>query len=153
MLRALSPQSIRQRFLGSVARDEVAAQFRREVAHTREDSLTFVAEVPDGRIVAIAHAMFTKDDHAEMAFVVADPYQRRGLGSRCLAEMLPALHRRGIRTAHADAHPQSTSMQRLLEGAGVPYRATRGEDGVHVEFNVCPIQGRVAVTQAMLAPR
>jgi RimJ/RimL family protein N-acetyltransferase len=136
MLHSLSSQSIRQRFSGFATRDEAAGEFRREVAHTCEGALTTVAEHPDGWIVAIAHAMFTADDHAELAFVVSDPYQCHGLGSRFLAEMLPALRRCGIRTAHTDALPQNTAMQRLLQRAGVPYKATRGEDGVYVEFNV-----------------
>ena len=54
-------------------------------------------------------------DKAEVAFVVADALQRRGLGSLLRDELLAAAGRSGIRSFRAEVMDENRGMRRLLQ--------------------------------------
>jgi RimJ/RimL family protein N-acetyltransferase len=133
-LRHLSEQSVQRRFLtpkSSFSRAEL--RYLTEV--DGRDHVALVVEYPAEpvrRLIAVARFVRLKDDPdaAEVAIVVADDWQRRGVGTT-LAELLAARARgRGIRrftaTMAGDNAPAHKLMRRLsyhLElhhaGAGV----------------------------------
>ncbi|QKG19598.1 GNAT family N-acetyltransferase [Actinomadura verrucosospora] len=87
--------------------------------------LTLVAEGPDGSLLALAHLIHVLDPGvAELAFLVEDAWQGRGLG-RALAELLLALAReRGLVELRATALSENVRMRRLLTSLGGRTRRT-----------------------------
>lgn len=81
--------------------------------------LTLVAEGPDGSLLALAHLIHVPEPGvAEVAFLVEDAWQGRGLG-RALAELLIALGRdRGVVELRATALTENTRMRRLFASLG-----------------------------------
>lgn len=67
-------------------------------------------------IVGVARYIRLKDrpDHAEVAFAVADSYQRRGLGSVLRDELIAAAGQAGVRVFRAEVMAENRGMRRLL---------------------------------------
>ncbi|MWA00311.1 GNAT family N-acetyltransferase [Actinomadura sp. LD22] len=97
--------------------------------------LTLVAEGPDGSLLALAHLIHVLDPGvAELAFLVEDRWQGRGLG-RALAELLLRLAReRGLVELRATALSENVRMRRLLTSLGG--RTRRTEEPCIVEIRL-----------------
>ncbi|WP_433338135.1 GNAT family N-acetyltransferase [Spirillospora sp. CA-294931] len=106
--------------------------------------LALVAEVPDGSLLALAHLIHVVDPSvAELAFLVEDAWQGRGVG-RALAGLLVELGReRGLVELRATALSENARMRRLLTSLGGRTRRT-GEPGI-VEIRL-RLDGRAAGT-------
>lgn len=80
---------------------------------------TFVAEGPDGSLLALAHLSHVLDPGvAEVAVLVEDDWQGRGLG-RALTELLLAMAgERGLVELRATVLGENTRMRRLLTSLG-----------------------------------
>ncbi|HEU4425512.1 MAG TPA: GNAT family N-acetyltransferase, partial [Pilimelia sp.] len=122
----LSADTMHRRFftrLGSVSPSTVAALLRRD---HRQDVL--LAAYGDE---VVAHGMCSavagRDDVAELAVVVADAWQHRGLGPLLSRRLLAAARRRGVReigmTVLADNYPAL----RLVGRAWPRARPVRGQ--------------------------
>jgi GNAT superfamily N-acetyltransferase len=104
----LSPESLYRRFLTPISRPEQARPERLlDVDHRYRVALVAVV---DGEIVGVARYVMHADDKvAEMAVVVADAWQRRGIASRLLSALAEAARTAGIDgfavTMHADNYP------------------------------------------------
>jgi acyl-CoA synthetase (NDP forming)/RimJ/RimL family protein N-acetyltransferase len=87
-------------------------------------------------------------DEAEVAFVVADAHQGRGLGPLLLEHLAEAARERGIRRFVAETLPNNRRMLNVFASAG--YRIQRQyDDGVvSVEFPLAPTEESVAVARA-----
>ena len=75
---------------------------------------------------------------AEVAFVVADAHQGRGLGSVLLEHLAAAAMETGVRRFVAEVLAENPSMVRVFRDAG--YQVSRSYEGgvVHLEFDVDP---------------
>lgn len=104
--------------------------------------LTLVAEGPDGSLLALAHLTHVVDPGvAEVAFLVEDGWQGRGLG-RALADLLVAPAReRGLVELRATALSENVRMRRLLTSLGG--RTRRTEEATVVEIRL-RLDGRAA---------
>jgi RimJ/RimL family protein N-acetyltransferase len=104
--------------------------------------VTLVAEGPDGSILALAHLVHVLDPGvAELAFLVEDAWQGRGLG-RALTDLLLALGRdRGLVELRATVLADNARMRRLLTTVGG--RTRRTDDPSVVEIRV-RLDGRAA---------
>ena len=92
------------------------------------DSVALLALVA-GRIIGVARYERIAPDEADIAFVVSDAHQSRGIGSVFLEHLMAAARERGIRTFRADVLPQNTRMMSVFEEAGyVP--STAVSDGI-----------------------
>ncbi|GAA2590977.1 GNAT family N-acetyltransferase [Actinomadura fulvescens] len=113
--------------------------------------LTFVAEGPDGSLLALAHLMHMLDPGvAELGFLVEDAWQGRGLG-RALAELLLVQARdRGLVELRATALSENARIRRLLGSLGGRTVRT-GEPGI-VEVRL-RLDGRPARTGSERAVR
>lgn len=115
LLRSLSPSSRALRFgTAAVGLGSAAAGSLREtglIAITREG-------------VAVGHIYFigTGDGLADLAVVVADAYQGRGLGTALLRIAASQARACGIHTLEAFVLPHNTRMQQLLKECGLPLR-------------------------------
>ncbi|WP_170259216.1 GNAT family N-acetyltransferase [Nocardioides psychrotolerans] len=111
---SVSDEALRLRFF-SVAR--VAAHHY--VDHVLRDprTLAMVAEV-EGRLVALATAEPLGADISEVAFLVADDFHGRGLGTLLLEHLAATACRVGIARFEADVLPENHDMLRVFEDAG-----------------------------------
>ena len=85
---------------------------------------------------------------AEVAFVVRDDHQSRGLGSILLEHLAAAARERGVRRFEAEVLAENTQMVRVFRDAG--YQVSREfADGVlHLEFDVDPTERSMEVRDA-----
>ncbi|MGP4028495.1 GNAT family N-acetyltransferase [Actinomadura sp. 3N407] len=99
--------------------------------------LTLVAEGPDGSLLALAHLIHVLDPGvAEVAFLVEDGWQGRGLG-RALADLLIALGRdRGVVELRATALSENARMRRLLTSLGGRTRRTADPAVVEIRLRL-----------------
>jgi succinyl-CoA synthetase alpha subunit/GNAT superfamily N-acetyltransferase len=82
---------------------------------------------------------------AEVAFLVEDAHQRRGLGSVLLEHLAAAARERGIKNFVAEVLAQNSTMVRVFQDAG--YKSERSyEDGVvHLTFPIEQTEDALAV--------
>lgn len=125
--KRLGPETTRRRFLvyhPDLSPAEVA--WFTTVDHARREAL--VATV-GGAIVGVARYDRTGPHDAEVAIVVADEWQRRGVGTALLAALRDRALRAGVTEFRADALPENDAIVRLVARAGAVHdRAV--DDGV-----------------------
>ncbi|MFN8039878.1 MAG: GNAT family N-acetyltransferase [Acidimicrobiales bacterium] len=102
------------------------------------DRMAFVALL-DGDIIAIARYDGVHDDErreAEVAFVIADEHQGRGLGTILLEFLAEAAREHGFRRFTAQTLPDNRRMLRVFHDAG--YRVVEGFDSgvIEVAFDI-----------------
>jgi acetyl coenzyme A synthetase (ADP forming)-like protein len=94
-----------------------------------------------GRIIALASYVRLRDPtSAECAFVVADDFQRRGIGTRLLEQLANRAASVGIERFVAEVLPENSQMLSVFQAVG--FESTRRlESGtVEVEFRIAPTQ-------------
>jgi RimJ/RimL family protein N-acetyltransferase len=118
-LRHLSTESVQRRFL-TPKRSFSRAELRYLTEVDGRDHVALVAEYPGDpvrRLIAVARFVRLHDDPdaAEVAIVVADDWQRRGLGSALAAELAASARELGIRRFTATMASDNVPAHRLLE--------------------------------------
>ncbi|MFG1604217.1 GNAT family N-acetyltransferase [Actinoplanes sp. NPDC049265] len=84
---------------------------------------------------------------AEVAFVVEDAHQGRGIGSVLLEHLAEAARKHGIERFVAEVLPQNAGMLRVFGDTGYPVQR-RYEDGtVHLSFPIAPTEQSRAVQE------
>lgn len=133
LLTALGPRSRLNRFF-SLATD-LAVEARRAVDVDYERTYALVAVAgTDHRIVAHAAYYAKSDGPAEIAWVVADEWQHKGLGTLLLAQLAEHAERHGIGPFVANVLPENREMIEVLRESGCPLRSWRTADQVVFEF-------------------
>jgi acetyltransferase len=132
---ALSDETVYRRYLYSL-------QLSQRVAHDRLARLSFIdydremALVAEARgpgagdraVVAVGRLIkLTARDEAEFALVVADRYQRKGLGEELLRLLLRYARAEGVRRVTADILRANVGMQRVCERVGLRVTTHPGE--------------------------
>src|SRR5579875_2510900 len=113
------------------------------------DRVALVAEL-GGEIIAVGR--YERDDatdQAEVAFVVADAHQGRGIGSVLLEHLAAAARERGLKRFTAVVLAENSGMIRVFRDAG--YEITR-----HVEYGEVTLQfdiDETAMTEAVMHER
>ncbi len=144
--RALSTESIVLRFFGPhpVLSDGEVAHF------TTVDGIDRVALVAEraGRLLSFARYDRTRDrDEAEVAFVVADAFQGRGLATILLEHLAAAARANGIRRFVADTLAENHRMLAVLRGAGFARQYARSQEVVRVVLDIAPSREAVAAAE------
>ncbi|MCG2862926.1 MAG: GNAT family N-acetyltransferase [Vulcanisaeta sp.] len=102
LYNSLSNESIYYRFRGFF-RD-----FERYVRSVFSDPRNIVyGAYLDGKLVGVLEAVFLTDGCYEMAIVVRDEYQGRGIGTRLVAYAIADLKKRGVKTLVAHTTPDN----------------------------------------------
>jgi GNAT superfamily N-acetyltransferase/acyl CoA:acetate/3-ketoacid CoA transferase beta subunit len=73
-------------------------------------------------------------DSAELAFVVADAHQRRGLGSYLFNELIRIGRAKGINQFHAEVLPQNSGMLKIFHRSDMNVETASEEGVVHVSM-------------------
>lgn len=120
LFQRLSPRSVYQRFFSP--RESLPAAWYHDFAnvdYTRRFALVAEHETPDGvELVGVArYEPADAPDTAEIAIVVEDAWQGRGLGRDLLARLLDEAEARGIRRFRADVLGDNRAMLGLLAQA------------------------------------
>ena len=85
---------------------------------------------------------------AEIAFVVRDDHQGRGLGSILLEHLAAAARERGVRRFEAEVLAENGQMVRVFRDAGYQVSRAFDEGVLHLEFDVDPTERSVEVRDA-----
>ena len=85
---------------------------------------------------------------AEVAFVVEDGHQGRGLGSILLEHLAASAQERGLRRFVAEVLAENSKMVRVFRDAGYQVSRAMEEGVVHLEFDIDPTEESVAVARA-----
>jgi acyl-CoA synthetase (NDP forming)/GNAT superfamily N-acetyltransferase len=145
LMERSSDQTRYYRFFGPMKR--LSDKDLHRFTHVDHDSrVAFVVLLGDELIGVGRYDRYPGTDDAEVAFLVEDAHQRRGLGSVLLEHLAAAARERGITRFVAEVLSQNTGMVRVFLDAG--YEARRSyEDGVvHLTFPIAPTEQALAVT-------
>ncbi|MDX6475187.1 MAG: hypothetical protein QOH95_698 [Gaiellaceae bacterium] len=135
----LSPDSRHLRFQGAIKVDaHVVAPFLRSDGG---ESLSLVGELTaqDGAVRVIALGTFVQlrdPTRAEVAFAVADDFQRRGIGSRLLERLAAHARLAGIERFVAQVLPENAAMLRVFSDTGFEVQRRYLDGVVEVEFEL-----------------
>jgi acyl-CoA synthetase (NDP forming)/GNAT superfamily N-acetyltransferase len=110
------------------------------------DRVAFVVLLGDQIIAVGRFDRYPGTDDAEVAFLVEDAHQGRGLGSVLLEHLAAAARERGIKRFVAEVLAQNSKMVRVFQDAG--YASERSyEDGVvHLTFPIDQTEDALAVS-------
>ncbi|MCU0270257.1 MAG: GNAT family N-acetyltransferase [Acidimicrobiales bacterium] len=139
----LSPQTMYFRFFGP--RRELTEE---ETTHFTtvdyRERMAFAAFLGEEMVGVARYERLGDDDVAEVAFVVDDAQQGRGLGTLLLEHLVAAARQQGITRFVAETLPDNRKMLSVFRDAG--YRLTeRYEDGVvHLSWSIEPTEEATA---------
>jgi acyl-CoA synthetase (NDP forming)/GNAT superfamily N-acetyltransferase len=144
LMERSSEQTRYYRFFGPMKRlsDKDLHRFT-HVDHVHR--VAFVVLLGDSLVAVGRYDRYPGTDDAEVAFLVEDAHQGRGLGSVLLEHLAAAARERGIKRFVAEVLSQNSRMVRVFQDAG--YQATREyEEGVvHLTFPIEQTETALAV--------
>jgi acetate---CoA ligase (ADP-forming) len=136
-LDEVSAESLQRRFCGAISLDRAAAAL---ADCSCPGDLALLAELPGApSIIAHAAAYRIGPDRAEVAFLIADAWQGRGLGSIMLSRLTAAAQAQGITTLLAETAPGNQAMLIVFTRSGHPVDVRRSADVVEVRLAISPL--------------
>ncbi|MGW1268333.1 bifunctional acetate--CoA ligase family protein/GNAT family N-acetyltransferase [Streptomyces sp. NPDC002491] len=108
----------------------------------------FIATVRYDRIGADGMAASAPADEAEVAFLVQDAHQGRGVASALLEHIAAVARERGIRRFAAEVLPANNKMIKVFTDAGYTQKRSFEDGVVRLEFDLEPTERSVAVQRA-----
>ena len=111
------------------------------------DRMAFVA-LRNEDIIGVGRYDRTNPDEAEVAFIIRDDQQGKGLGSVLLEHLAAVARERGIARFVAEVLPDNRRMLATFDEAGYKPRRTYDEGVVHLEFSIEPTSASRAVAHA-----
>ncbi|HEY3709506.1 MAG TPA: GNAT family N-acetyltransferase [Amycolatopsis sp.] len=112
------------------------------------DRVAFAALLGDDIVAVGRYERLDQGPSAEVAFLVDDQHQGRGLGSILLEHLAAAASESGLRRFVAEVLSENAAMVRVFRDAG--YQVSRAiEEGVlHLEFDIDPTEESLAVARS-----
>jgi len=131
-LDTISPDSIWFRFFGTVSLDWATSW---SVNVDYADRFGLVVESGHPRAI-IAHAAYVRIDYgrAEVAFLVADAWQGRGISTILLAHLAEVAEQHGFSTFFAQVLPHNHRMIDVFRMSGFPVQLRSAPDALEVEM-------------------
>ncbi len=162
-LETVSPESIGYRFFGTTGLDW-ATSWSIDVDYA--DRFGLVVETGSPRTI-VAHAAYVRIDsgRAEVAFLVADAWQGRGISTILLAHLAEAAEQHGFSTFVAEVLPHNHPMIDVFRGSGFPVELRSVPGALEIElptslsaeavarFEERERIGAVAAVRSFLEPR
>jgi GNAT superfamily N-acetyltransferase len=110
--------------------------------------VALVALLGDDIVAVGRYDRLGEQSSAEVAFVVQDDHQGRGLGSILLEHLAAAARERGLRRFVAEVLAENATMVRVFRDAGYQVSRAFEEGVVHLEFDIDLTEKSVAVARA-----
>jgi acetyl coenzyme A synthetase (ADP forming)-like protein len=131
-LTALSMESVGFRFFGSPNLDWVIGW---SVDVDYRDRYALVASTGHDQAIVAHGAYMRLDEHrAEVAFMVSDAWQGRGIATIMLAHLAAAAEEHGISTFFAEVLPHNHRMIDVFSESGFPVKRHRTQDVIEIEL-------------------
>jgi acyl-CoA synthetase (NDP forming)/GNAT superfamily N-acetyltransferase len=108
----------------------------------------FIATVRFDRVDATGRPASAPADEAEVAFLVQDAHQGRGVASALLEHIAAVARERGIRRFGAEVLPHNTKMIKVFTDAGYQQKRSFEDGVVHLTFPLEPTERSLAVQYA-----
>lgn len=140
-VRALSPQSRRSRFLSGLS-ELLPYMVRRLTEPARPHGFGLLALVGDPgarSVVGMGHCALEDGSSAELAVVVADAWQRRGIGTRLVQAL--ARHASGVEALRGTVLAENQAMLALARRLGFRVFGDREPGLMQIEKLVTPAPG------------
>lgn len=112
------------------------------------DRVALVATLQDDIIGVVRYDRLPGTDEAEVAFVVEDPHQGRGLGAVLLEHLAAAARERGIARFVADTLPTNRAMLTVFRSAGYELRRGLADGYVSLDFPIRQTETSIEVMRA-----
>ena len=138
--RLLEKESVYTRFF-SPRNDVSDVELNRAVNVDFDDHVAIVVTIDSGReeiIIASGRYVRTTEQSAEVAFVVEEDYQGRGIASRLLRHLAAIAKRRGIVCFEANVLAQNTPMLAVFKRCGFAMKQTREGGEIHLTLSLSP---------------
>jgi len=137
LFNRLSPRSIYMRFLSPLRQlPEGWATRLATVDYVRDFALVgVVREGQDEAIITVGrYASDPRRDRAELAIVVRDDWQGRGLGKFVLARVIDIAKENGIRRFEAVVDHENSIVMGIIDRLGYPHRVRPEQGAYYVEI-------------------
>ena len=150
-VRELSPLARRRRFFGALSELSPAQLDRLTVAQNPRDLslVALSAHAGEPRIVAMAQYATDDPGAAEFAVVVADAWQRQGLGTRLLELLLGRAAEAGVQVVNGHVLAENGPMLALAARLGFLSAQDRDPDLVRLERPLPPPRGALWVADRL----
>ncbi len=103
-----------------------------------DDRLALIVEDHEKLLAVGRYDRIPGTDEAEVAFLVADDYQHRGLGMLLLHHLATAARHQGITTFTAETQASNRDMMGVFEGSGFDVSASLDAEIISVRFRIAP---------------
>ena len=104
------------------------------------DRLALIVEVGDDLVAVGRYDRLPGTRTAEVAFLVADDFQHRGLGMLLLQNLATAARRQGITTFVAETQASNRDMMGVFEGSGFDVTTSLDAEIISVTFRIAPYE-------------
>ncbi|MFJ2475315.1 GNAT family N-acetyltransferase [Streptomyces sp. NPDC087659] len=105
---------------------------------------TLAVETTSGRIVALGHLLWDGDE-TEVALLVEDEWQRRGIGAELLGRLVAMAVEAGCASVYAVTQSSNTGMVAAMRGLGLPldYQIEEGTLVITARLDATPVRSRL----------
>ncbi len=111
------------------------------------DRVAFVMTVAE-RIIAVGRYDVIESGRAEVAFLVQDAHQGRGIGQLLLEHLAQAGRERGVKRFVAEVLPDNRRMMQVFREQGYKVKGGWDEGVMHLEFDIDPTETAIGVIAA-----
>ncbi len=149
MHRRMSARTLYLRYFSAVG-ELSDQQLRVYTAVDHASSVCLIAEVAGVPVAAGTYHRHTSMPvpSAEVAFVVEDDQQRRGLGSILLEHLAAAAQENGIRRFTAEVLAENNTMVRVFIDAGYVVKREYESGVIDLEFDIAPTEKSIQVARS-----
>jgi len=142
----LSPETIYYRFFAPYPRLS-SRDVTRFTTVDYEDRVALIATISDAMVAVVRYDKVGQDE-AEVAFVVEDAHQGRGIASVLLEHIAAAARERGVRRFIADVLPENRRMINVFREAGYTAQQTFDEGVIRLTLDLEPTEVSLEVMRA-----
>ncbi|MHA5052973.1 GNAT family N-acetyltransferase [Streptomyces sp. SD15] len=105
---------------------------------------TLAVQTASGRIVGLGHLLWDGDE-TEIALLVEDDWQRRGIGSELLGRLVTMAVEAGCESVYAVTQASNTGMVAAMRGLGLPldYQIEEGTLVITARLDATPVTSRL----------
>ncbi|MFF5703344.1 GNAT family N-acetyltransferase [Streptomyces sp. NPDC012794] len=115
---------------------------------------TLAATAASGRLVALGHLLWDGDE-TEVALLIEDDWQRRGIGSQLLRRLVAMAVEAGCDSVYAVTQAANTGMVAAMRGLGLPldYQIEEGTLVITARLDATPVVSRLPYEVPRERPR